>query len=181
MSRVAVPGRDDAPDASKALLDAVHRRLGFVPNLFRLMGSHPAVLQGYTALADALTGVFDARMRERIGLALAQQAGCEYTLAEHRYLALNVAHLYPEEIDLNRHGGSTDPQAAAAVTFALQVARLRGRVDDAQLAAVREAGFSDAQIVGLVALVAANQMTQMLNAVARTEIDFPALRAEDVL
>jgi len=46
-------------------------------------------------------------------------------------------------------------------------------------AAVREAGFSDAQIDGLVAFVAANQATRMPNAVARTEIDFPAPRAED--
>ncbi|WP_123863837.1 hypothetical protein [Burkholderia plantarii] len=31
MPRVAVPDRDDVPDASKALLDAVRRRPGFVP------------------------------------------------------------------------------------------------------------------------------------------------------
>ncbi len=41
MPRVAVPGRDDVPDASKALLDAVHRRPGFVPGVFRLIGSPP--------------------------------------------------------------------------------------------------------------------------------------------
>ncbi|WP_246792879.1 hypothetical protein [Burkholderia perseverans] len=121
MSRGAVPGRDDAPDVSMARLDAVHRRPGFVP------GSHPAVLQGYTALSDALARVFDAPMRERIGLALAQQAGCEHTLAEHRYLALDVAHRYPEEIDLNRQGGSAAPRAAAAVRFALQGRRRRAR------------------------------------------------------
>ncbi|WP_052498511.1 hypothetical protein [Burkholderia plantarii] len=140
------------------------------------------MLRGYAVLAGALAGVFgvfDARMRERIGLALAQQAGRDRMPAGQRYLALNVAHLYPEEIDLNRRGGPADPRAAAAVAFAPQVARLRGRVDDAQLAAAREAGFSDARIVGLVALVAANPMTQMLNAVPRTEIDFPAPRAED--
>jgi alkylhydroperoxidase family enzyme len=61
------------------------------------------------------------------------------------------------------------------VQFAVAVARTRGRVDDAALAAVRAAGFGDAEIVEIVAVVAENVLTNMLNNVARTEIDFPVL------
>ena len=36
MSRLAIPARDDVPEASKPILDAVQKQLGVVPNMFRL-------------------------------------------------------------------------------------------------------------------------------------------------
>ena len=48
MSRLSIPSLDTAPEASKPTLDAVNRQLGVVPNLFRLIGSSPAALAGFT-------------------------------------------------------------------------------------------------------------------------------------
>ena len=59
------------------------------------------------------------------------------------------------------------------MVFALKVAQLRGRVADADLAAVRDAGYDDGQIVEIVQHIALNVYTNYLNEVARTEIDFP--------
>ena len=177
MSRIAIPTRDDAPSASQPILDAVHKQLGVVPNLFRLLASSPAALAGYMGLSGALKKVLDVKTRERIALAVAQVNGCDYCLSAHSYLGLNVAKIGPEEIALNRKGGSGDPTAAGAVRFAAKVAEQRGHVADADLAAVRLAGFSDAQIVEIVALVAENVFTNFLNEVALTDIDFPVVRA----
>src|SRR5262245_15501888 len=47
MSRLAIPARDDVPEASKPILDAVHKQLGVVPNIFRLIAQSPAALQGF--------------------------------------------------------------------------------------------------------------------------------------
>ena len=55
MSRLAIPARDDVPEASKPILDAVHKQLGLVPNMFRLIAQSPAALQGFTANNGALT------------------------------------------------------------------------------------------------------------------------------
>jgi alkylhydroperoxidase family enzyme len=44
---------------------------------------------------------------------------------------------------------------------------------------VKAAGFTDAQIVEIVAVVAENVLTNFLNNVAQTEIDFPAVRAAE--
>ncbi len=179
MSRITIPSLDKAPEASKAPLDAVHRQLGSVPNLFRLIGLSPAALTAYTGFNGALAKALDARTRERIALAVAQVNGCDYCLSAHTYLGLNLAKLAPEEIALNRKGTSTDPKAHAAVHFAAKVARERGHVGDADLASVRAAGFSDAQIVEIVALVAENSFTNYLNEVAKTDIDFPEIRASE--
>lgn len=175
MSRIAIPTTESAPAAARPLLEAVGRQLGTVPNLFRLAALSPAALEGYLSLSRALTRVLDGRTRERIAIAVAEVNGCDYCLSAHAYLGATLAKLDPAEIARNRAGGSGDARADAAVRFAVAVARTRGRVDDAALAAVRAAGFGDAEIVEIVAVVAENVLTNMLNNVARTEIDFPVL------
>jgi len=59
------------------------------------------------------------------------------------------------------------------------VAKERGHVSDGDIKAVRDAGFTDAQVVEIVALVAENSFTNYLNEVAKTEIDFPVVRAAE--
>lgn len=179
MSRLAIPARDDVPEASKPVLDAVHQQLGVVPNMFRLIASSPAALQGYAANNAALTKTLDVRTRERIALAVAQVNGCDYCLSAHSYLALNLAKISPDEAARNRLGQSGDAKAAAAVGFAAKIVRERGHVSDADIEAVREAGFSDGQIVEIIAVTAENVFTNLLNVVADTDIDFPAVRAAD--
>jgi hypothetical protein len=45
MSHLAMPARGDVPQTSKPILDAVHKRLGVAPNMFRLIAQSPAALQ----------------------------------------------------------------------------------------------------------------------------------------
>ncbi|QWW71063.1 carboxymuconolactone decarboxylase family protein [Rhizobium sp. WYJ-E13] len=177
MSRISIPARDDVPEAAKATLDGIQKALGFVPNLFRLIANSPAALAAFTGLQGGLSKALDLKTRERIALAVAEVNGCGYCLSAHTYLGLNLAKISPEEIALNRKGASADVKANAAVGFAAKIAEARGHVADADIAAVRAAGFSDAQIVEIVALVAENTFTNYLNEVAKTDIDFPAVSA----
>ncbi|SEV87255.1 carboxymuconolactone decarboxylase family protein [Luteibacter sp. 329MFSha] len=176
MSRINIPSLDDAPIASRPTLEAIRKQLGVVPNIFRLAGNSPVALAALTGLQGTLAKTFDVKTRERIALAVAEVNGCDYCLSAHTYIGLNMAKIGPEEIALNRQGASSDPAANAAVAFAAKVARARGRVSDADLAEVRAAGFADAQIVEVIALVAENVFTNFLNEAAQTDIDFPVVR-----
>lgn len=179
MSRLATPATVDAtPAASRPLLDAVHKQLGSVPNLFRVVAASPAALEGYLGMSGALAkGRLPAPTRERIALAVAQLNDCGYCLSAHSYLGKNLARLSEAEISANRRGRSLDVQADAAVQFAVQVARARGHVSDADLQAVRDAGYDEAQIIEIVQHVALNTWTNYLNSVAQTDIDFPVAQA----
>ncbi|MEO8685836.1 MAG: peroxidase-related enzyme [Devosia sp.] len=179
MTRIEIPTRDEAPEASRPLLDAVHAQLGVVPNLFRLIAKSPAALTAYLGFSGALNKALDLKTRERIALTVAQVNGCDYCLSAHTYLGLNLAKISPAEVALNRKGQSTDPRAGAAVAFAAKVTQERGHVSDADISAVREAGYTDAQIVEIVALVAENVFTNFLNEVAGTEIDFPVVHSAE--
>jgi len=179
MSRLTIPARDDVPQASKPILDAVHKQLGVVPNMFRLIAASPAALQGFTGNNGALARTLDVKTRERIALTVAQVNDCDYCLSAHSYLGLNLAKITPEEIALNRKGASGDAKADAAVRFAAKVVRERGKVSDGDIKAVRDAGFSDGQIVEIIAVTAENIFTNLLNVVAQTDIDFPVVHAAE--
>lgn len=179
MSRIATPASIEAsPDASQPLLQAVKKQLGVVPNLFRVAGNSPAALEGYLGLNGALgKGKLDGKTRERIALAVAEINGCGYCLAAHSYLAKNLAKLDEAEIAANRNGGSNDPKADAAVAFAAKIVRERGHVAATDLEAVRSAGYGDAEIIEIVLHVALNTLTNYVNEVAGTDIDFPVVAA----
>lgn len=178
MSRITTPARiKDAPEASQELLTNVQKSLGSVPNIFRIISNSPAVLEGYLGLSASLgKGTLSAATRERIALAVAQLNGCDYCLAAHTYLAQNVANLNGVEIEANRAGTSTDAKAAIAVKFAVEIARSRGKVDKYAIAALKQAGFSEAEIVEIIGNVALNVLTNYINEVLDTDIDFSATK-----
>ena len=180
MLRIPTPATiADAPAASQPLLEAVQKQLGVVPNLFRLVANSPAALKGWLDFSGALgKGMLPAQTRERIALAVAQINGCNYCLSAHTYLGKNLAKLDDAEIAANRRGGSRDPKADAAVRFAASVARERGHVGEGDVRALRMAGYDDAQIIEIVMHVVLNTLTNYVNEVAETEIDFPAVSAE---
>ena len=176
MARLATPTRDTAPADSQPLLNGVFKKFGVIPNLFRICALSPGTLTGLLSLHEANSRTLDTKTRERIAIAVAEVNGCDYCLSAHTYIGTKLAKITTEDAALNRKGGSTDTKAGAAVRFAAKVAEFRGKVSDDDIAAVKAAGYSEAQIVEIVGLVAENVMTNFLNNVARTDIDFPALQ-----
>lgn len=180
MPRLPLPAHDEIPVESLPLLDAVRAQLGVVPNLFRVVSLSPAALEGLLGLSGALGKTLDAKTRERIALAVAEVNGCDYCLSAHSYLGA-IAKLDAAEIALNRKGHSGDAKADAALAFAAKVARQRGKVSDADVSTVKGAGFTDAQVIEIVASVALNVMTNFVNNVAETDIDFPVVHTASPL
>lgn len=177
MPRIQTPASIDlAPATAQPLLTAVKAQLGSVPNMFRLIGNSPAALEGYLGLNGALgKGALDAATRERIALAIANINSCLYCNSAHSYLGKNVGKLSDDEMAANRNGRSTNAKADVAVTFATKVAVNRGAVDAADVEAVRAAGYSDAELVEIVAHVALNTLTNYVNEVFKTDVDFPVI------
>lgn len=177
MSRLATPSSiATSPSASQPLLEGVKAQLGLVPNLFRVLGASPAALGGYLALNAALSkGELEGPTRERVAITVAEANGCSYCLSAHTFLGRTAAGLDDAELARNRDASSSEPKAAAALRFAAQVVERRGHVTDAELRAVIAAGHSEAQVLELVVHVALNTLTNYVNSVAGTAIDFPVV------
>ena len=177
MSRITIPSREQAHADTQPTLDSVGKLLGFVPNLHRLMANNPHVLAGWLGLQSNLAKTLDVKTRDAIALAVSEANGCEYCLGAHGWVAAKFAKMSADEIALNRQGASEDPKRAAAARFAKTIIEARGKVADADLAAVRSAGYADAEVVAIIALSAQFLMTNFMNNVAQTEPDFPAVIA----
>src|SRR4029079_2706932 len=177
MPRIAIPKREDAPAESKPILDNVDKMLGFVPNLHRLMSISPNALSGWATLMGSLAKALDVKTRDGIALAVSEADACDYCLAAHSFIAGKLAKIPADEIDLNRDGRSNDPKRQAAVAFAKALIETRGKVSDAQFAAVRDVGWTDANIVEMIALTAQYLLTNFMNNAVQTPIDFPEVRS----
>ncbi|MGW5658540.1 carboxymuconolactone decarboxylase family protein [Streptomyces sp. NPDC003758] len=177
MSRLNVLSPDDVPDGTKRILDNVGAQLGFVPNMFATLASNPTVLEAVTTLQSTLGRVLDAKTRHTIALAVSQANGCDYCLAIHTYVSSELGGMSSDDIDLARAGSSIDPKRAAVARFAQQVVASRGQVSDADLAAVRGAGYTDPQILAIVTVAVQVLLTNFINNVNQTDINIPAVNS----
>jgi alkylhydroperoxidase family enzyme len=84
--------------------------------------------------------------------------------------------LSAEEILDARRAIGADEKSDAVLKLARSIALKRGQVSDAELQAARIAGLNDGEIVEVVLHVAMNTMTNYLNNVARTVIDFSEVK-----
>jgi uncharacterized peroxidase-related enzyme len=178
MPKLSIPATvDQAPAASKALLQTAEARFGRVPNIALLLSVSPAALRGYLALLTALDdGVLDARTAQRIALAGAEASGCPYCLSLHTWRARNRIGLDDAEITANRNGASNDPQADVAVRFAAELARTQRAIGGDDIGALKAAGYGDAEIVEIVLHAALNTLTSTITSVGEPDIDFPLIQ-----
>jgi uncharacterized peroxidase-related enzyme len=173
MSRLSAIEPNVATGKAKDLLTAVKGALGIVPNMTKVMANSPAVLEGYLGLSGALgKGLLDAKTREQLALVVSQENKCDYCLSAHTAIGKMVG-LTPEQIGEARNGHGNDARTTAALTFSRRVLETRGQISDADLAAVREAGFSDGEVAEIIAHVALNVLTNYFNNAAQVDIDFP--------
>lgn len=173
MTRIAPVAPERTDTRTAATLKAVKTKLGVLPNLITTLAHAPAALNGYLQLGEAIAGgKLSARQRELIAIALAEENACQYCLSAHAAIGRGVG-LTAQEIERAREGAALNPLDDAVTAFAVKVVRARGGVGDADLEAVRKAGADDGLIVEIVANVALNVLTNYLNRVAGTEVDFP--------
>lgn len=173
MERITPVNPQAAQGRAKELLDAVKARLGIVPNMTRSMAVSPPVLEAYLGFIGALGhGVLPARVREQLALDIGEANRCVYCVSAHSVLGKGAG-LTEQDVADSRRGGSTDPKEDVLLRFARTVVEKRGMVEDADIAAVRQAGYGDAEIAEVVAHVGLNVFTNYFNHVAGTTIDFP--------
>ena len=70
---------------------------------------------------------------------------------------------------------SEDPKRAAALRFAHDVIESRGHPSDEAFNEVREAGWTDEQIMEMIANVTLTQFSNYMNDSIQTEVDIPAV------
>lgn len=161
------------PGASQDILKQIHAAFGATPNMFKTVANSPSALKSMWGAFSALAGgTIGARLGEQIAVAIANRNRCEYCLAAHTALG-KKAGVNADEMASAQVGRAADPKTATALAFALKVVGDRAQVSAADIAAMREAGFTDEHLVEIMAHVALNLFTNYVNVAFDVPVDFP--------
>lgn len=177
MPRITALKPEQVPPESKQTLDMFTKNIGFTPNMMATFAASPIAFNAWAALLGSLSKSLDVKTRDSIGLAVSEVNGCDYCLTVHSFTADHMAKLPANEIILARMGHASDPKRDAGIQFARKVAETRGKISDADLKTVRNAGYTDANVIEIVALVAMYSLTNFFNNVFDPEKDFPVVAA----
>jgi AhpD family alkylhydroperoxidase len=144
------------------------------PGLLGVLSRSPAALAGYLGLHRGLAkGRLSAVEHCLVALAVAQRSSSSYCLSVQTRLARRAG-LTDDQILAAREGCAADGRQVALLFLAGKLVINRGELADADVAAVRQAGISDAEIVEVIGHVALNLAAASISHAARLKLDFPA-------
>jgi AhpD family alkylhydroperoxidase len=159
----------NAPEGSKAQLAATTKAWGFTPTLHATLAESPAALIGY----DTLFGLVAQSTLSPVEQQVAYQAinvfhGCEYCTMGHTYLSRAAGMDEPTVQALRNDQAPADPKLAALWNFARSVVETRGMSGDAAVDAFIAAGFSKANVLDVVAIIATKTISNYTNHLTHT-------------
>ncbi|MDH5020323.1 carboxymuconolactone decarboxylase family protein [Halobacterium rubrum] len=161
----------DADEETAELLAADADQYG-EPSLFaRAVATNSDVLAARQRYHDAVVDAagVDRRLAELVYLAVSVANDCEYCVASHREALVEQVGVPDADVDAVARGDTDafDDRERAAIGFAEQVAADPSAVSAGDVDALRDAGFDDPAIVGLLAVaataVSANTVADALN------------------
>ncbi|ALK96747.1 alkylhydroperoxidase [Massilia sp. WF1] len=177
MTRLHTVTPAQATGHAAELFAGIKKAVGMLPNAYAVIGSNsPSALQAALDLDRTLgKSSLSARQIEAVKLAVSAVAACDYCLAAHTLMGKHAG-LSRDTMIAIRSGNPTGDAAIDALTgFARLLVGSSGTVAAEQVAAVKAAGYSDAQIVDTLLVIAAITFTNLVNRVNDTVIDFPAI------
>ena len=169
MTRFDLFTPDTAPEGSRDTLRAVAADWGFVPKLQATLAESPAALTGYDTLFGLVAKSTLTPPEQQVAyLTVNVFHGCEYCTMGHTWLA-RAAKLDEAAIQALRAGAlSADARLAALSGFVGLVAQTRGHAGDAAVDAFVAAGFTRANVLDVVAVIAAKTISNYANHLTHT-------------
>ncbi len=163
---------DTAPEASRPILGAVESAFGFVPNLQATMAESPELLAGYSALWELVGKTSLTATEQQVVYMTANfENECHYCMAGHTTLARMGKIAEPTIAALRQGSAIPDAKLEALHVFATAVVSQRGHLDDTQVQAFLDAGYSRRQVLDVVLIVGTKVLSNYTNHLTGTPLD----------
>ncbi|MFH5833269.1 carboxymuconolactone decarboxylase family protein [Halalkalibaculum sp. DA384] len=166
---------DNAPEESKPFLEAAREKFGFLPNLLGEFAESPALLEGYLKLNEIVGKTdFTPKEQQLAILAVSVENKCHYCTAVHSTILRNQINADDEIVDAVRNGDPLpDSKLNALVTYVKRSVQKRGFVEESDLQAFLDAGYSKRQALEVNLVIALKTMSNYTNHLAVTPVDDP--------
>jgi uncharacterized peroxidase-related enzyme len=167
ISRLPVPERDEVPDDVATLFAKAETKLGFIPNVMRVMAFRPEHFMKWFAHYDELmrgeSGLTKAQ-REMIAVVVSAANKCNYCVISHA-AAVRVETGDPRLADFlatNYRHAPLEPRDRAMLDFAHKLTVASHEVEEDDLEELRRQGFTDEEIFDIAEVAAMFNFTNRL-------------------
>ena len=173
MKKLSVIKKEQASEQSRKIFEGIEKAVGMLPNIYAVIGNSANALGSYLTFSEAQkNGVFNAKEREAIFLAVSEENECNYCLSAHTTIAKMNGFDEDETLQL-RAGNHSDRKLNILTNLAKSIVANRGKADEELVQSFYEIGYNEEALVDLVALVVDKTFSNYIGRLAKPEIDFP--------
>jgi uncharacterized peroxidase-related enzyme len=146
---------DEAAGDVRAMYERTQSALGYVPNYAKVFSHRPDVMTAWSGLLASI------RRYELVTLAAARALRSSYCMLAHGSVLLRQFYSAEQMTAIAGGPATTDlaPADVAMMAFAEKVARDASAITEADVRALREHGFTDAEVFDIAATAAARCLT----------------------
>lgn len=166
--------KQTAPETSREILEGMEQKLGFVPNLIKIMAESPALAHSYLGLWDiAITqGELSPEELNFVALVISEHQKCKYCIAAHSNVADTVAPIENEIVAAIREGSCVDnPRFEALRSFAIKLYDCQGYAPEAEVKEFIAKGFTRREVLDIVVIIAWKTLSGFTTALTATDLD----------
>lgn len=163
---------ETASSENTETLLALTDKIGFLPNVFAVMGGTPAALGGFVALNQSFgSTTLSATEREIVQIAASVENDGAYCVAGHTSFAKKQE--VAEEIikAVRTRNIIDDPKLAALHEFTRLVTIKRGKLDAGELEQFIAAGYSESQVMEVILGVCVKMFSNLTDNVLKFPLD----------
>jgi uncharacterized peroxidase-related enzyme len=175
MSRITVPAIESATGTTADVYARIKAAVGSIPNLFVALGAlDPDALKAMLDAEEVLNnGTLSKQEIETIKLLVSELTGCDYCVAAHTMLGKKSGLSANTMWHIRAAQPTGDVRRDALVRFVQELQQTTGTLNVEEIAAIRKAGYTDAQLVEIALAIALTVFTNIFNRINDTDLDFP--------
>ncbi|MEL7211487.1 MAG: peroxidase-related enzyme [Pseudomonadota bacterium] len=162
-----LPMVDPLPEPTQKYFDICMDKLGMIPNVLQAYAFDIDKLNAFTALYNDLM-LADSGLskleREMIAVAVSSENKCYYCLTAHGAAVRELSGdpMLGEMLVMNYRAAPLDTRHRAMLDFAVKMTRASAEIEEADRAALRDAGFSDRDIWDIAGVAGFFNMTNRI-------------------
>lgn len=155
MAFISTPG-PEAGDATAAMYVSAEESYGYLPNMYRIFGHRPEVMEKWGALLASIRGHMSLRRYELVTLAAARELKSSYCMLAHGSVLLREGFSETQLADTATDGAPAplDEAEREMMRFAAKVVRDATSITREDVGRLKAQGFTDAEIFDITAAAA---------------------------
>ena len=163
---------ESAPEASRSILKAAKKKLGFIPNLMATMAESPVLVESYLTMMELFDkSELSATERQIVLMTNNRLNGCTYCMAAHTAVS-KMSGIDDGVIEALRSGlPINDPKLEALRTFAVIIHETHGRPTEEQVQAFLAAGYTKKTILEVIVGTSLKVLSNYTTPIVKPELD----------